>query len=218
MRSIIRSGLVAAMIVACSATLARAGDEDEIRASGKAFIEALYKGDAATVKKHALFTEDQGKMVDALTDTVHAQKELVDAAVAKFGDAGKEILPGQMLNRTPNWEGLLKDAKVEITGDTAIVTTEKNQGRPAKFKKDDGKWKVDLTEMFKQPDQTRNVAAAAAMMEKRSKVMSETAGEIKDGKYSTVQEARAALFQKMRDAFGAGRGQRPGAQPGGGNQ
>ena len=214
MRTAFRIALLASVIVACSTTLARGSDEDEILASGKAFIHALYKGDAAAAKKHALFTEDQGKMVDALTDMVHAQKELVDAAVAKFGDAGKEILPGQMFNRTPDWEGLLKDAKVEINGDTAVVTTEKNQGRPAKFKKDDGKWKVDLTEMFKQPDQARNAAAGAAGMERFSKAMTETTGEIKDGKYSTVQEARIAMFQKL----GAGRGPRPGAQPGGGNQ
>ena len=216
MRRPFTSTLVAAMFVACAATFARASAEDDIKASGKAFVEALLKGDAAVARKHAITTEEGGKMVDAMASMMHGRKELVDAAVAKFGDSGKEILPGAMFARTPDWEVQLKDAKVDVTGDTATVTTEKNPNHPTKFKKDGGLWKVDLTEQFKQSEQARNAGSGAAGLEKFGKVMSETAGEIKDGKYASVQEARTAMFQKMGAAFGGGRGPRP--QPGGGNQ
>jgi len=218
MRPAFASALVAAMFVVCSATFARASAEDDIKASGKAFVEALFKGDGAAARKHAITTEDGGKMVDAMAQMMHGRKELFDAAVAKFGDAGKEILPGQMFARTPDWDAQLKDAKIDVMGDTATVTTAKNQTRPAKFKKEEGRWKLDLTDTFKQPEQARNPASGAAGLEKFGKVMSETAGEIKDGKYASVQEARTAMFQKMGAVFGRGRGARPGQQGGGGNQ
>ena len=51
------------------------------------------------------------------------------------------------------------------------------------------------------------------MFDKMADAMTQVAGEIKDGKYASVQEARQALYQKMAAAFGAG-GYPPGGRRG----
>ena len=93
------------------------------------------------------------------------------------------------------------DAKIDVHGDTATVTS-KNGGKPVNFKKEGGTWKIDLAEAIPHQQLDRVVE----MMPKMATAMNDTTSEIKDGKYQTVVEARRGLGQHMAAAMGFQRG------------
>jgi hypothetical protein len=57
------------------------------------------------------------------------------------------------------------------------------------------------------------MAQGAVMLGKVADVMTEMTGEIKDGKYGSVQEARQAFYRKVSAAVGGGGAQGGGRPP-----
>ena len=196
-----------ATLLACAPYL-RADDVADIRKSGRAFAEALNKNDIATAKKHAIVSEQEGQLLEALGAFQSSRENLTKAAVAKFGDEGKEIVPQRQPGRQPqiNFDkNKFEDAQIQVNGDTAVVTSKDAEHREiARFKKEGGEWKVD----FKDNPNMQRAAQSAPVLEKLSGVYSEIAGEIKEGKYSSVQQARQALAVRMASVFRGGRPQR----------
>jgi hypothetical protein len=203
----IRGSLAALIVLACAASLTRAGDKEEIKESAISLSKALAAGDGATARKYVVKDENSDKMVDALAEISKAAKGLQDAAVAKFGEEGKDIA-GQGMGQMARTDADFKDfdeSRLTINGDTATIAPKDSRGRTTIFKKMDGTWKLDLTVM---PNAAR-AAQGSTIMSKVAGVMTDLAGEIKAGKYATVQEARQAYYQKLAATMGAGR---PGAQ------
>jgi hypothetical protein len=213
----IRGMLAAVIVLGCAASLARADDKDDIKDSIKKLATALKEGDGATAKKYVDENENSQKMIEAMAKLTHASQGLQDAAVAKFGDEGKNIGAGRMGGGAPHFDKDLDEAQITVNGDTATVQPKAGTNtapnappaRPTTFKKMNGTWKLDMQAM---PDAAR-MAQSSPMFEKMADAMTQVAGEIKDGKYSSVQEARQALYQKMAAAFGAGGPGRPGGPP-----
>jgi len=194
----LRNMLAALVIVTCAATFVRADDKDDIKAAGKAFAEAMRKGDVAAAKKHVLTSERSGKFLDVVGDVTKAKKKLTDASVAKFGEEGKSIVnqnPGMVGNTPPGHA--FEDADVEVTGDTAVVTPKTAQGKPVNFKKDGGEWKLDFTSVASETQIERGLP----IMQKMATAMNETSTEISDGKYENVEAAKLGLRQKMMAAL-----------------
>ena len=224
--------LAAAAIVGSTASFILADARDDIRAAGNAFADAIRQGKFEDAKKHAVTDEKSEKFLDGMTKFVHARQTLSDAAVAKFGDEGKTMMPQAANAPGPRFDQKWNDAKIEVNGDTAVVTPKnppennepsgpgarapRMQPQPVKFRKDGGEWKIDLTQLPHMEQMERGMP----MLEKMSTVMSEVGGEIKDGKYQNVNEAKQALHQKMMAAMGYGPGGpgRPGRTPGQNNQ
>jgi hypothetical protein len=192
-----RAALAAVVLVSVSAYV-RADDKDEIKQSGAAFANALNKGDAKEAKKHVLSDPDTEKFIDAMVPLSAARTKLIDASVAKFGEQGRTIAGGPRAGQAPQYTAKdFDDAQIDVHGDTATVTS-KSGGKPVNFKKEGGTWKINLTDAIPHEQLDRVVQ----IMPKMAIAMNDTAGEIKDGKYQTVVEARRGLGQHMAAVMG----------------
>lgn len=188
--------------------IARADDLTDIRASGKAFAQALHDGDATTAKHYAVSDPTTDKALEVMADLTKARKTLMDASVAKFGDEGKDVVVGgASAARTEAVQTDFQNAKIEVHGDEAYVTNKDGtDSRPAYFKKVGGTWKIELAKLANFSSITRSAASVHMIAD----AYTATAGEIKDGKYKTVQDAKTGLRQNIaaaaRSAAGARRG------------
>lgn len=203
----VRGVLAAFIVLGCAASLARAGDKDDIKQSIKALATALQDGDGGTARKYVDDNQDSQKVIESLAKLTHAAHGLQDAAVAKFGEQGKTLGAGRMAGNAPHFDKDLDEAQITVNGDTAIIQPKNStpQSRPTTFRKINGTWRLDLQSM---PDAAR-MAQRSGMFDKMSDVMTELTGEIKDGKYSSVQEARQAFSQKVVAKMGGGPGGAP---------
>jgi hypothetical protein len=195
----------AATLVLFAGTHARADDVSDIKKSGKAFVEAVSAGDADGARKYALTDQDSDKFLDIMAEMSKSRKKLVDAAVAKFGDDGGKIVTG--LGTMRGASQIIHDidnAKIDVEGDTATVNSS-GSGRPVKFKKVGGTWKLDLTAL----SDFSKINQQAPMMHKISESYDQSAEEITKGKYSTLDEAKAGVRQNMMAAV---RGSIPGGR------
>jgi hypothetical protein len=190
--------LAATVSVLALCGLARADDTADIRAAGKAFADALREGDSGTARKYSYTDDTSSKALDVMTDLTKARKTLIDAAVAKFGDEGKNVVVGgASAARTDAVRGDFDDARIEVHGDTATVSSKDGADkRPAYFKKQGGTWKIDLTKLA----DFSNVARNASMMHTVAGSYLTSASEIKDGKYKTVDSAKLGVQQNMMAA------------------
>jgi hypothetical protein len=187
--------LATAVSALALSAVARADDTADIRAAGKAFADALRDGDSVTARKYSFTDDTSSKALDVMTDLTKARKTLMDAAVAKFGDEGKNVVVGgASAARTDAVRNDFQDAKIDVHGDTATVSSrDGNDKRPAYFKKQAGTWKIDLTKLA----DFSNVARNASMMHTVAGSYLTSATEIKDGKYKTVDAAKLAVQQNM---------------------
>ena len=212
MSTSLRTLLSTLVIVICAAPFVRADDKDDIKAAGKAFGDAMRSGDVVAAKKHVLTTEKSEKFLDVLADLTKAKNKLTDASVAKFGEDGKGIVnqgPGMMAN-SPT-DHTFDDADIEVKGDTALVTPKAPAAKPVNFKKEGGEWKLDFTAVASDTQMERGLP----IMQKMATVMNDTAAEIHDGKYESVDAAKLGLRQKMIAALmpNGAPGGRPTAPP-----
>jgi hypothetical protein len=168
----------------------------DIKENAKKLTNAITDGDAATAKKYALTDEKSDKLLDMVCELTKSNKKLVDAAVSKFGDAGNQISAGGNPGmRKPQVMQSIDNAKVEVDGDTAVATPD--SGKPSKWKKDSGKWKVDMTNMT----ELSNIDKQGVFFQKLSEANQKSAQEISDGKYKTLDEAKAGVRANMMAAL-----------------
>lgn len=201
--------MLGAALAVGGGAFAHADDKGDIKANGKLFADALKKNDLETARKYVVTDEKSTKFLDAVLELSNAKNKLTDAAVAKFGEDGKKLAAG---GRTP--VELARDfdeAEIAVNGDTAVVTPK--TGKPVNFKKDGGTWKINFSGVMDEGQ----MAQALPFMSKMATAMSETATEIKDGKYATVQDAQNGMRMKFAAAMGFGQGGAP-RQGAGGNR
>ena len=173
---------------------AAAADLSDPKAAARSFAQAMVANDSAALHAAAVGTDEQWSMIKALSDLLAGQKQLSDAATAKFGkDAA--MMPQQ--NPIKDLDEKLKDADVAVNGDEATITFKNTNAaapsRPMKLKKDGGDWKVDLASM----NMGRNANMTPDRLEKVAQVMTETADEVVAGKYATMMEAQQAMGKKL---------------------
>jgi len=163
-----------------------------------AMFKAMEAGDVAAAKKLATGNEKQLGLLDSMVPLMNGFKTLEISAVKKFGDDGKKILQGDAGGPGPSLdiEKELTGAKEEIAGETATITPTgaDSSKQPMKFKKVDGSWKIDLASM---PTEGLDNPAAMTMVKAMGGLARDTAKEIDDNKYKTVEEAKTAMQQKM---------------------
>lgn len=164
-----------------------------------AFGKAVENGDAAGAKALTVSDPTSDKMLDALIPVSGAMKKLNDAAVEKFGEAGKSLAG----NNSDSFDlaKSMKDLEVKETGDTAeAVNTKKPKDKPLKMKKVDGKWKIDFASVMG-GENAAQMEQALPMIKGMATAANEGADEIKAGKYKTVDEAKQALGTKLLGAM-----------------
>jgi hypothetical protein len=170
--------------------IARADDAADVKAAARAFVEAAQIPDVAKMKQSV--TSASGAVIDSMAAYITASQKMNAAAQAKFNQNVQENpFSPQLLEK---YDG----ADVKVDGDTAILTpkTEANskspQPPPLTFKRENQGWKLDMMASGL-PAETLNKGYLA-----RASAALETAGEISDGKYASVGDARAAYRQKVR--------------------
>ena len=198
---------------------ARASAESDVKDAAKAFATGLGSGDADQAKQNASSDPNTVAIIDGLAPIVAASHKLHDAAVDKFGKDGERLTqnPGGTMSE---WSKRADQAVVKINGDNATLSAPptaqsgdkgstnaqaQTQPQPLHLKKQDGKWKVDLSD-------TPNAQAMkqqAPLFKAMAKAMTETADEVKAGKYQNVTQAQAALRQKTAAAILDARGSLP---------
>ncbi len=177
--------------------------------------KAMDAGDAATAKAAISGNEQQMNAVDGEVELMKGMKDLQNASKEKFGEIPAELQDAGMEKMMAQ----VKEATVKEDGDTAVVTMPEEprpEGMPAptpeqaaemakqrelKLKKIDGDWKLDAESMMQGQEVTEQQLKQFTLM---SKVASDTAKEVRDGKHANYQAAMEAMGQKMMAAMMGG--------------
>lgn len=196
------------MLTACSKQTSTSGSTNSVdlsspKAALKSYGEAMKRGDP-TAARQAVTGADP-KSIEALAELGGSRNRLSEAAVAKFGDAGKTIAGGGEESYGQAFDKMLDDAEVKVEGETATVIQKtapaetepasRPKPLPLKLRKVDGNWKVDYAAM----PNTRNLDLLMPIMRGIIKANDEVAVEIKEGKYATLSDARSA-HQRLMNA------------------
>lgn len=194
-----KHGLMTKLVVSFSFLMcgvATAQDLSTPKAAALVFAKAMEAGDAAGAKAASICNADGAKFLEVMTDIIKNGRKLEEAAVAKFGDAGKNLGNMESMDMAKN----LENSEVKEEGDSATITIKDSPEKPVKLKKVDGAWKVDMITLISEADLARAMPMFTAM----NNVYAGTAGEISAGKYPTADAAKQAMGMKLLAAMSAG--------------
>jgi hypothetical protein len=179
--------LVMCLAFARGATAASTPDLSTPKKAAMAFAHAMETGDVATAEAASIGSAEDIRILHMIADLVTAARQLRDAGVEKFGDAGKSIVSCDTI---ANLSRQVATAEETITGDTAIVL-HPHEIDPMKLRRGaDGQWKVDLAAMSDKESKSRVIPLVR-------KVLAAGATDIRAGKYHSAAEANDAIGQQM---------------------
>ena len=159
-----------------------------------AFVRAMEQDSPEAFAAVTLGAEPDRKLFVPLIHMVGAAKDLEKAARQKFGKAGRVVVRD---SPAAGLEVQVQESTVTITGDSAIVRHAQDDGaEPLTLRKTSDGWKVDLTAIQRRQE----MASAAPSVERLEKALSDTAGDIRAGKFQSAEEAERALLQRMQKA------------------
>lgn len=192
-----RYGVVACVAMAMTfVSVVRADEPDQStpKNAGIAFAKAVTAGDMATVKLLAIGTDAEFAIVQSMSDLAVAFNKLETASVSKFGADGK-LPPGLGMDLV----GDMQTADEKIDGDTATLTikSKSDDKNPPTFKKDGGKWKVDLSSLSKDPQSAVMVPLVPPMV----KALDTVRKNVGDDKYKTAVDFYTDLGQQIAAAL-----------------
>lgn len=152
-----------------------------------AFAHAMEQGDVAGAEAASIGSAEDDRLLQVIAGLVGAARQLRDAGVARFGDAGKSIVSCDSI---ANLSQQIATAGESITGDTAIVVHPREID-PMKLRRgSDGQWKVDLAAMSDKESKMRVIPRV-------TKVLTTGAADLRAGKYHTAADANDAIGQQM---------------------
>jgi hypothetical protein len=182
--------LASCLVIGLASPRARGAANPDLSTPKKAalvFARAMESGDVAAARSASTGSDEDYRILNLIADLVGAARQLRDAGVAKFGEAGKSIVSCDEMAQLARQ---VATADENITGDTATVL-HPNEIDPMKLRKDaSGKWKVDLGALSDKPTKARVIPRV-------QKVMSAGAADIRAGKYRTAAEANDAIGRQM---------------------
>lgn len=182
----------ASIALICCAQAAQADDAPDTstpKTAALAFCKALIAGDMDKI--HALSTGTDGEyaLVKLMSDATHSYGQFHDAVTKKFGDQAK-FFDDMGMDITKDYE----TADYKLNGDTAtqVLKRNPNDPNPQTLKKDGNGWKMDLSNVDKDP---QDAALGKRMLPAMTKVFDKMTKNINDGKYKTFDDL-SADFQK----------------------
>jgi len=197
MRSV-QSSIGSTVVAICVVAIVGCGGADTSTPKGtvKAMFDAMKKGDAETVK--SLTVNGDPKLLEMLTSMMASNKQLEDAATAKFGADGASVL-GEQDKVMGDMDKKLETAEVKENGDTATITV-KDSPDPLTLTKVNGQWKVDLSKAPHMPT-AAEMAQLQPVFNAMLDVNKQLAADISAGKFKTAAEAKDAKQQKLMAAM-----------------
>lgn len=171
---------------------AAAADLSDPKAATKSVLEALKAKDESAVLATILIeSADHQPLAGAMAQVLVAGRRMADAAAGRFGPAGDALGRGPV---TPVDLPLVDQAVVEIKDGVADVLLP-GQTIPLKFKRTDTGWRLMVTHFHGAAPE--NMPRQLALLRLTAGAMNEAATEIEQGRYATVEDAEAAIRQKM---------------------
>jgi hypothetical protein len=184
------AGLLLVGSILCST--GRGDDASTPKGAMKVLMDAMHRADADAVKADSINGDPQ--LIDLMCALTTATTKSRDAAVAKFGQAARDVFPDTWAQAAKS----IDDVQVQEDGDTATLTSSPNSPNSAvRLKKIDGVWKIDFASI---PGMS-NTAAMRSTFQKIIDANNEVTDEINAGKYSSAQDASAAVNAKMMTAM-----------------
>ena len=187
------TGLVVAAALTISGAARADADVSTPKKAAVSFAKAVSAGDTTAMKALSIGTDAEFALVKSLSDVVASTRKLEEAAAKKFGEEGK--LPKEM---SMDLVTDLETGEEKIAGDHAtLITKNKPEDQfPMTLKKEGEGWKVELSNLAKDP----MAAAMAQMIPTMVKGMDIVTKNINDGKYKTAAEAFTDLAVQMAGA------------------
>lgn len=159
-----------------------APDTSTPKGAAMAFCKAVSDGDMTKVHALSTGTDGEYEMVKLMSDAVRAYGKFHDAVTKKFGDQSK-FFDDLGMDITKDYE----TADYKVDGDTAkqILKRNPNDPNPSTLKKDGSGWKMDLTNVDKDPQET---ALAKKMVPAFTKLFDKLTKNVSDDKYKTFAD------------------------------
>jgi hypothetical protein len=141
-----------------------------------------------------LGADDDYKLFEPLLGMVGAAKNLEKAAREKFGKAGRVVVRD---SPAVELEVHVQESDVKVTADTAVLTHQGEENAdPLTLRHTSQGWKVDLTAIHNR----QQMAASAPSMERIRGALSDSAADIRSGKFKTAEDAEKVILGRMREA------------------
>ena len=180
------------MALIAATALAAEPDLSTPKSAAKSLFNAITTGDRDAVAASLYAADDeQAKLVSAMAEMIVAGKKLGDAARDRFGEAGDPIGRGML---DPADLTKIDQAQVEESGDSAVLQLP-DQPRPMSFRRQDGKWKLVVTDFA--GAQPRNIDQQTRLVQMMTEAIGTSADELSAGQYKTADEALAAIQQRL---------------------
>lgn len=183
--------MILSLCIALGDTPARAQSGDDPKSAMKALYAAVARADAPNIQKLLVVDGDTGgQLVGAYADLVVSGKKLADAAKQRYPGAIGAFAQGTIL---PEDEHLIDTADMKIDDDKATL---KMSGRVEiiHLRRTSGRWRVLVAEADSTPQRREQ---QLAMLTGMTEVMTKTADEIADGQFNTIQDAEAAVKERL---------------------
>lgn len=186
-------------------------DQSTPRGALKLLAQALETGDGGKVLLvlHAA-NATETKIAAATADLAAANGAVRNAAIKAYGEeAAKKFVAGSLSEASDR----LDSAAEKIDGDRATVNTAEDDAEPLTLIRVDGKWVIPLTSVatgVAQTDVDRNLQDVEAQIH----LLRSVGDQIAQGKFKTVEEARAALDRELMQAAIKGSTTLPATAPG----
>lgn len=159
-----------------------------------AFVRAMEANDMTAFRAVTIGADDDYKLFEPLLGMVGAAKQLEKAAREKFGKAGRLVVRD---SPAVELEVHVQESDVKVTADTAVLTHKGEEGAdPLTLRHTADGWKVDLTAIANR----QQMASTAAAMGRMQQALSDSAAEIRAGRFKTPEEAEQDVIKRMRDA------------------
>ncbi|MEA2707752.1 MAG: hypothetical protein QOF78_353 [Phycisphaerales bacterium] len=172
-------------------------DRSSPKAAAVSLFNAITAGDRdAVADSFYADTDERRALATAMADVVVSGKKLGDAAKEKFGKSGDPIGRGML---DPADLSKIDEATVIETAADAAVMTVPDQPRPMSFRKQDGQWKLVVTDFGAAAPQ--NVAKQTRLVRAMADAISTAAADIAADKYKTPEEAAFAIQQSLHQVM-----------------
>jgi hypothetical protein len=188
---------VSAVVCVSAVAVAQQGVKPELstpKLAALSFVRAMELNNMPAFEAVTIGGQEQYQLFEPLVKMVGAAKDLEKAAREKWGKAGRAVVRN---SPAVGMEVQVQESDVTLEGDTAVVRRKGDEDPdPLTLRKTPVGWKVDLT-AIKNPKSMKDAAPGMIKMEK---VFTDSAADIRAGKFRSADEAEKIILKRMQDA------------------
>ena len=189
-------GLVAVACVSSTAVAQQQGKPELMtpKLGALTFVRTLELNNMPAFQSVTIGGAEEYKLFEPLMKMIAGAKDLEKAAREKWGKAGRTVVRN---SPAVGMEVQIQESDVTVDGETAVVRRKGDEDPdPLTLRKTSDGWKVDLTAIKNR----KSMSDAAPSMRRMEKVFTDSAADIRAGKFRSADEAEQALLKRMQAA------------------